>query len=77
MRTLLALATVLLLAGAGCGSTSTDEAAPPTETAPAPTPPPTQARQAPPVAGVTLDGASLSLADFRGKPVFVNVWSSW
>jgi hypothetical protein len=27
--------------------------------------------------GKTLDGAPLSLADFRGKPVFVNVWASW
>jgi hypothetical protein len=27
--------------------------------------------------GETLDGAPLSLADLRGKPVFVNVWASW
>jgi cytochrome oxidase Cu insertion factor (SCO1/SenC/PrrC family) len=27
--------------------------------------------------GKTLDGTRLSLADFRGKPVFVNVWASW
>jgi cytochrome oxidase Cu insertion factor (SCO1/SenC/PrrC family) len=33
--------------------------------------------QAPPVAGTTLDGESLALADFRGTPVLVNVWSSW
>jgi len=30
-----------------------------------------------PVAGTTLDGEPVSLVDFRGKPVFVNVWSSW
>ena len=30
-----------------------------------------------PVAGTTLDGEPISLDDFRGKPVFVNVWSSW
>jgi cytochrome oxidase Cu insertion factor (SCO1/SenC/PrrC family) len=29
------------------------------------------------VAGTTLDGEPISLDDFRGKPVFVNVWSSW
>jgi cytochrome oxidase Cu insertion factor (SCO1/SenC/PrrC family) len=29
------------------------------------------------LAGETLDGEPLSLADFRGKPVFVNVWASW
>jgi hypothetical protein len=27
--------------------------------------------------GKTLDGVRLSLADLRGKPVFVNVWASW
>ena len=27
--------------------------------------------------GETLDGGRLSLADFRGTPVFVNVWASW
>jgi hypothetical protein len=32
---------------------------------------------APPVAGVTLDGEQLSLASFRGRAVFVNVWASW
>jgi hypothetical protein len=29
------------------------------------------------LAGETLDGASLSLEEFRGKPLFVNVWASW
>ncbi len=27
--------------------------------------------------GETLDGTRLSLADYRGTPVFVNVWASW
>ena len=52
-----------------------DEAAPPAETTPsakAANRPP-----APPLEGVSLDGDPISLADFRGKPVFVNVWSSW
>jgi hypothetical protein len=31
----------------------------------------------PPIAGVTLDGKRLALADLRGKPVLINVWSSW
>jgi len=31
-------------------------------------------RQAPDVSGPTLDGASLSLADYRGRPVIVNFW---
>ena len=31
----------------------------------------------PPIAGTTLDGKRLSLAGLRGKPVVINVWSSW
>jgi peroxiredoxin len=27
--------------------------------------------------GETLDGGRVSLAELRGKPVFVNVWASW
>ena len=27
--------------------------------------------------GPTLDGGHLSLADLRGKPVFINIWASW
>jgi hypothetical protein len=34
-------------------------------------------RPAPALAGVGLEGQQLSLARLRGKPVFVNVWSSW
>jgi hypothetical protein len=34
------------------------------------------ARQ-PPIAGTTLDGKRLALTDLRGKPVVINVWSSW
>ena len=32
---------------------------------------------APPLAGTTVDGRTVSLADFRGKPVLVNFWASW
>jgi RTX calcium-binding nonapeptide repeat (4 copies) len=32
---------------------------------------------APPIEGVTIDGERVSLADFRGRAVFVNVWASW
>jgi len=27
--------------------------------------------------GTALDGKTVSLAALRGKPVFINVWSSW
>jgi hypothetical protein len=54
----------LMLALAGCGSAEEATQAPSSE--PANT-----------VSGTTLDGETVSLADFRGTPVFVNVWSSW
>ena len=31
----------------------------------------------PQIAGVTLDGERMALGDLRGKPVVINVWSSW
>jgi len=34
-------------------------------------------RPAPAVSGVTLDGKRVSLSAMRGRPVFINVWSSW
>jgi hypothetical protein len=32
---------------------------------------------APAIVGVDLAGEAISLRDFRGRPVLVNVWSSW
>jgi hypothetical protein len=37
----------------------------------------TARRPAPDLMGVTLEGKQLALAKLRGKPVFINVWSSW
>lgn len=31
----------------------------------------------PRISGTTLDGKPLSVASLRGRPVLVNVWSSW
>jgi hypothetical protein len=33
--------------------------------------------KAPRVVGLSLEGKRINLATFRGKPVFINVWSSW
>lgn len=34
--------------------------------------------KAPAIAGVTIDGTKqITLASLRGKPVLINVWSSW
>jgi hypothetical protein len=55
------------LALAACGGTeaSAPESGPPPE------------GEAVSIAGTTLDGAELSVDQFRGKPVFINVWASW
>jgi hypothetical protein len=34
-------------------------------------------KPAPAAAGKTVRGGKASLAALRGKPVFINVWSSW
>ena len=70
MRRLVLLGLVLSLAG--CGGSS--ETAPTTVVATKADP---SRPAAPAIAGTSLDGERISLADFRGKPVFVNVWSSW
>ena len=62
---LLALASLVLV---GCGSGSGEGSSAPNAAA----------RSAEgTLSGTNLDGEPVSLDDFRGKPVFVNVWSSW
>jgi hypothetical protein len=65
-------------ASVGCGSSSTEPAAapdaPPAGTEPATSPP---RASAPSVEGTSLDGMPVSLADYRGQAVLINVWSSW
>jgi hypothetical protein len=72
----LVLAVLCALIAAGCGSEKADEAAPPpTETTTAAD----RAKRpaAPAIEGESLDGERISLADYRGRAVFVNAWSSW
>jgi cytochrome oxidase Cu insertion factor (SCO1/SenC/PrrC family) len=83
VRVLVALLALFAVVAAGCGSESTEEAAPPstttttTATTTTETAPSEGGRVAPAIAGTTLDGERLSLADFRGRPVLVNVWAAW
>jgi cytochrome oxidase Cu insertion factor (SCO1/SenC/PrrC family) len=70
------LALLAMAAVAGCGS-GTDEAAAPAGTVTESTPPETTRATAPPLSGVTLDGDAVTLGDFLGRPVLINVWSSW
>jgi hypothetical protein len=72
---LLAIAALGAVACGGERSTQDTTQAPPTETE---RPPVDESRPpAPTIQGTTLDGETVSLADFRGRPVLVNVWSSW
>jgi hypothetical protein len=66
MRPLAVALAVCALVLAGCEGEQ-EEAAPPATT------------EAPPgtIAGTGLDGEPVSIADLRGRPVLVNVWSSW
>jgi hypothetical protein len=60
---------------AACGGSSDGGMEPP---AAAPATPEDAGRQrAPAIMGISLDGEPISLEDFRGEPVLVNVWSSW
>lgn len=76
VRALTLVAALCTLVAAGCGSEAGEKAvAPATETitsAEASGRPP-----APAIDGVSLEGEPISLADFQGQAVFVNVWSSW
>ena len=70
------LALLAMAAVAGCGS-ETDEAAAPSATVTESPAQETSRERAPALSGVTLDGDAITLDDFRGRPVLINVWSSW
>ena len=78
VRALTVVAALCALVAAGCGGGTGEEAAQgttPTETLASP-----EASSRPPapaIDGVSLEGKPISLADSRGQPVLVNVWSSW
>ena len=71
----LAFAAVAAVLLAGCGASepreSRQETSAPATTAAA------SAGSGPVIAGTGPDGKRVDVADLRGRPVFVNVWSSW
>jgi hypothetical protein len=73
-----AVALLVVLIAAGCGS-SQEEALPPeqTTTAVEAATPSVDREAAPPLSGESLSGEAIALDDFRGRPVLINVWSSW
>ena len=84
MRALLLMLALCALGASGCGGEDEPSASPPpgttttTTTTTEAVPEDGAGRPAaPPIEGVSLDGEPMSLADFAGRPVLVNVWSSW
>jgi uncharacterized protein YceK len=73
-----AVALIVVLVASGCGS-GEDQTSPSQQTTTiTQTDAPDSAREAAPsLSGASLDGATLALRDFRGRPVLINVWSSW
>jgi hypothetical protein len=72
------VALLVVAVAAGCGG-STEQTAPPratTETAEPPAAASTR-EPAPPLSGESLGGETIALRDFRGRPLLINVWSSW
>ena len=66
----------LVVLGTGCGSGNGDS----TVAAPTTTESSSGKRfreAAPNIVGTTLEGEPITLGDFRGRPVMINVWSSW
>jgi len=76
MRTT-ALALLVAVIAAGCGSSDVETATqPPTTTTEPPASVSTRVA-APALSGTSPAGETIALGDFRGRPVMVNVWSSW
>lgn len=76
-RPLLLLLLVAVTAVA-CGRTPAAEPAPlPTDQVGLTVIPVSERVTAPPLAGTTLSGESLDIAEFRGEPLIVNSWASW
>ena len=73
-----AVALLVVAIAAGCGS-GEDQTSPPQQTTTITQPDARAAAReaAPSLSGASLDGDPLALRDFRGRPLLINVWSSW
>jgi len=71
------VALLAVTAAAGCGGERAEEEVAPRETVTQPPAQTSNREAAPPLSGVTLDGDAIAIGDFRGRPVLINVWSSW
>jgi hypothetical protein len=74
----IAVALLVVAVAVGCGSSDEQVASPQPTTTSTGMPPSAPAREAaPPLSGESLGGEPITLGDFRGRPVMINVWSSW
>jgi hypothetical protein len=80
MRSLMAVGAIGLIGlfGTACGAESGDSTiATPTTTMAESSSDQTAREVAPRLTGTTLQGEAIGLDQFRGRPVMINVWSSW
>ena len=74
----IAVALLVAVIATGCGRSDEQTASPQPTTTSTETVPSTPMRDAaPPLSGESLAGEPITLGDFRGRPVMINVWSSW
>lgn len=78
---LIAGVSVAALLLSGCGESETGSSSGDTQfvggTGKVTTVPASKRKAAPDISGESVDGKNLSLADYRGKVVVLNVWGSW
>jgi hypothetical protein len=77
MRIVVALLALVVAAGCGSSDEPTASPQPPTTTVAESAARESTREPAPPLSGKSLAGEPIALGDFRGRPVLVNVWSSW
>jgi hypothetical protein len=73
---LAAVVCLLLAFGVGCGGAE-EQSSPQQTSAAEPSIAAPERRPAPAISGESLSGETIALGDFRGRPLLINVWSSW